>query len=472
MTIRMRLAALFTLTVLVLVAGATLLFIDRLRTGLEHGLNNTLVSRADTIAGDLGTATVIPPAVFSEIRLPPANGIYAQVLSSSGTVLAQTHGLTGPMVTPADVQRALHAAVSRNAQIPVRTPVRVESEPMRVLVQPSGHGDVVIAVAISRDVVDEAVSRSMQQLLVLGGVALVLAGPIAWLLARAALRPVELMRRKVAAMRTDQIAGGVGVPRGRDEVSRLGVTFNGLLARLQEARAREIAFVADAGHELRTPLAVLKGELELARRPGRTAEELRDTIMVASEETDRLVRLAEDLLQLAASDSSPALRPVRFDLAAIAADAVRATVAPAMRAAVTVRLDAPGPISVLAEPGPIRRSLDNLLANAIRFTPAGGTVQVSASRTETDAVITVHDDGPGFPKAFLPIAFERFTRADDPSGLNGKAAHGNGLGLAIVRSVMTAHGGFASAENDAGGGAVITLCWPADGIDPAPPAAG
>jgi signal transduction histidine kinase len=239
--------------------------------------------------------------------------------------------------------------------------------------------------------------------------------------------------------------------------------MNDLLTRLQGALARERAFVADAGHELRTPLAVLRTELELADRPQRSLDDLREAIRNAAIETDRLARLSEQLLFLARRDDERGRR-VRdveplMPLLRRSAEAFRARAADR-----DVTLDVSGDDGIAApfEPDDVRRAIDNLLDNALRFAPAGSGVRVYARRDRSHVAIEVLDEGPGFTDEFLPHAFERFRRSDDA---RSRTEGGSGLGLAIVLAVAREHGGTASAANRPEGGAIVRFQLPADRAD-------
>jgi signal transduction histidine kinase len=311
-------------------------------------------------------------------------------------------------------------------------------------------------------VVDEAVSRSRWQLVLLGTGVLVLAGSGGWLLTRAALRPVERMRQDVRALEARNAGAALTVPRTRDEIARLAETFNAVLGRMQNAVLHEQALVADAGHELRTPLTVLKGELELARRPQRTRAELREAIEVAAGETDRLVRLTDDLLFLSRNEAQN--RPAeRVEVVEIVRRAVDGLSSIAARCRVELRVDAPAPVLATGDPDGLRRAVENLVLNSLAHVPPGTAVTVSVAERDGTVRLAVSDDGPGFPPEFLPVAFDRFTRADDARGRtvpDRVAAGGTGLGLAIVRSIAERHGGRAVAANRPGGGAEVTICWP------------
>jgi two-component system OmpR family sensor kinase len=462
--LRLKLALQFSaVTLFVLVAVGALFGID-LRTDLRHSMDADLRSRADDLIAQLdssGTGTILG----RPLRLPA--GSYGQVLASDGHLVQATdEARIHPLLTPAQAavaaggERLLNGAMQPDS----RGQMSVGQEQVRIFAEPAGRPDLVVAVAMSREVLEEATRRAAAQLLMIGASVLLVAGPGAWLLARAALRPVERMRAQAAELEARDAGAGLAVPGGRDEISRLGETLNALLGRLHEAYERECAFVADAGHELRTPLTVLRGELELARRPGRSPEQLAATVEVAAEQTERLIRLAEDLLVLDRDEHETA-RFVPFDLVELADAARLAALAGPRAGLVSIVIDAPArPLTVSGDPDRIRRAVDNLLVNALRFSPAGGTIRIEIATPPGQVELAVLDQGPGFPPDFLPVAFERFRR-HDPSRtrieVDGVEQASTGLGLAIVRSVMRAHSGTATAANlEGSSGARVTLRWP------------
>jgi two-component system, OmpR family, sensor kinase len=291
---------------------------------------------------------------------------------------------------------------------------------------------------------DETLGSLLGLLLVGGPLALGAATFAGWLLAGAALRPVEAMRRRAAEISADTTGERLPVPASEDEIHRLGTTLNEMLDRLDAGLLRERRFVADASHELRTPLALLKTELELALRRPRTPEEQAAALRSAAEEVDRLVRLAEGLLLLATAEEE-ALRPER-----VAARELVERVA--ARFGVEAG-EAEG--ELVADPLRLEAALGNLVENALRH--GAPPVRVSARREGDRIVFAVADSGPGFPPGFLDRAFDRFARAD-----TARTEAGAGLGLAIAAAVARAHGGEAAARTLARGGAEVTLALPGD----------
>jgi signal transduction histidine kinase len=229
-----------------------------------------------------------------------------------------------------------------------------------------------------------------------------------------------------------------------------------MLDRLDAAFERERTFVADASHELRTPLAILKAELELALRGDRSAAELRAAVASAEEETDRLVRLAEDLLVITRADQGRLpIRARETDVGDVLDEASRRFGRRALDADATVAVAGSDGLRVVADPARLEQAVANLVDNALRH--GGRRVELTASRAGDAVELHVRDDGPGFPEDFVASAFERFTRADPARGRGG-----TGLGLAIVAAIAHAHGGSAGARNRPEGGADVWLALPGD----------
>ena len=330
-------------------------------------------------------------------------------------------------------------------------------EPARVLTTrvTRSDGDYVFIVGESLTDRRDALRSLITQLWVLGPIALIVASLLGYLVSRAALRPVEQMRRRAESIGVEDSGGRLPLPAAADEVRRLGETLNAMLDRLDAGLRRERQFVADASHELRTPLALLQTELDLATRRSRSPEELQAAISSAKEEVERLVRLAEDLLVLASADEGRLpLRPSVFGARELLDGVAVRFAARATQLGRTISVDAPSETTVFADRLRLEQALGNLVDNALR--EGRGPVRLGVRRANGAIELAVTDDGAGFPDELLPTVFERFTRAD------GVRIHGAaGLGLAIVHSIAVAHGGSATAANHPGGGAQVTLSLPA-----------
>jgi two-component system OmpR family sensor kinase len=450
---RLTLVSATLMAVILAAVGAFLYF--RLRADLLEAVDAGLRSRAEAL---LGTLERSGDVLGRGRGLAEPDDAFAQVLGLDGEILDSSPALSDRALLPAGEVAALRGPRYLETVIPMAE----ESVPARLLAVPAGGGrggaGRVVVVGASLDDQREALAR-LATLLALGGpLALALVTWVGWLVTGAAFRPVESMRRESAAISASELGRRLPVPRTGDEIARLAETLNEMLERLQEALERERRFVGDASHELRTPLANLKAELELALRRSRSAKELENAVRSAAEETDRLARLAEDLLVLARADRGriPVTRePV--DVARLIDDSVEAFAARAAGLRVAIEIRVPDGLSANLDPLRIRQAVGNLLDNALRHTSAQGAVSIEASRANASLSIEVRDTGGGFPAAFLPQAFEPFSRADlSRSRTDG----GTGLGLAIVRAVAEAHGGVAEAGNRPEGGAWVKLLIP------------
>jgi signal transduction histidine kinase len=312
---------------------------------------------------------------------------------------------------------------------------------VRVVAVPAGPVDDPQTVLAARSLSDafKGIHVLQTTLLIVFPLLVLALALVAWRVIGATLRPVEALRRGAEEITGTGQSGRLPVPVGEDEIHRLATTLNGMLARLESGRARQREFVADAAHELRSPLANMRTQLEIAQRLGPATDwpALADDLLI---DTARLARLVEDLLLLARSDASPGLhRAGPVDLAALARD-----VAARYPGATVVVPD--DPLWTVGEPDGLTRVVANLLENAVRH--ARARVYLTVTAPGGRPLITVTDDGPGIPVADRDRVFERFTRLDD-----GRARDdgGTGLGLAIVRELVRKHGGTVALD-DAGAG--------------------
>jgi two-component system OmpR family sensor kinase len=448
--IRLRLTLVFAvLMTAVLVVSGGFLYL-RLRADLLEAVDAGLSSRAESVLASLEASG--GPAEEGTGLIEPDEA-FAQVLGPGGQVVDSSRGLAaGPMVPVDEV-----AGLARPRFIDAT--VRTIEEPVaaRVLAVPTSDARVLLVGASLEDQ-QAALARLVILLSVGGPMALALATGVGWVVAGAALRPVDRMRAEAAAISASEPGRRLPVSGTRDEIARLGETLNEMLERLEQAHARERRFVDEASHELRTPLANLRTELDLALRRSRTAEELESAVRSAAEETEKLARLAEDLLVLARADRGRL--PVRrepVDLAPLVGEVAEAFAGRAAAGRVNIETLAPDGLRANLDPLRVRQAIGNLIDNALDHTPPGGWVTVEVADVGGVLSIEVWDTGPGFPAAFLPRAFEPFAR---PDASRTRADGGAGLGLAIVRAVAEAHGGSVEAGNRPEGGAVVVLRFP------------
>lgn len=379
--LRLRLALAFTVAMAVLLGGAALLLRVNLSADLDSSIDRSLRTRADDVAALVeGNATGLAGA--GGTRLADTEDGFAQVIAPDGRLIDAT-ATAGDRSALSQAQ--VRAALDAPRLFTVGEVIGVEGA-ARVLARaaPGGDGEVVVVVGASLEERDEAVARLTTLLVVGGPVALVLAGVLGYLLAAAALRPVERMRGQAAEISGSEPGARLPVPPARDELGRLGQTLNGMLERVDAAMDRERAFVADASHELRTPLAIMKAEIELALARQRPSDELRAALLSAGEETDRLERLAEDLLVIARADRGRLpVHPEPLDVGELMEGTRRRLEVRAARLGRTVTVEAPEDLTALA---------DRLRTEQARGRRGGGTPPPSAS-----TVAGIREASPGRP---------------------------------------------------------------------------
>ena len=432
--IRVRVGGAFALAMAIVLAGTALFLYLRLGSHLSAALDRDLRLRAQ----DVGALVRDSPGLLAATSggQIERGESYAQLVDASGRVLDATTPLgTAPVLESTELSRAFSHEVFGE-----RATVHGLDEPSRFLatrVTVRGRPRVLVVGATLGDR-SETLAELRNELLIAGPVALLLATGLGYLLAGFALRPVEAMRRRASAISASTPGERLPVPTTGDELERLGRTLNEMLDRLETALERERAFVADAGHELRTPLALLRTELELALRHGGSEGELRGAMSRAMGEVERLGRLSDDLLLIARADRGEL--PLQFEDISVAA--LFATVAARFERQANElgrEIRVTGAVrSVRGDRLRLEQALANLVDNALRH---GQRVVRLESVATSDAVeLHVRDDGPGISPEFAALAFQRFSRADQ-----ARTGPGSGLGLAIVRTISEAHGGTAQA---------------------------
>ena len=431
----------------VLLGATGLVVYGFFRSDLNDNIDGSLRARSDALAGIARDSD--GPTDISPSDVTGSGEDFAQVLTLDGHVLQSTQQVRGRTLLAGDaLRRAAAGAVTvEHAAVPgLDGTLRI-----RARREPTGSAPVIVAVGTTLGGRDDSL-RTLAALLAGGGaVALLLASLAGYGVASGALRPVEAMRRRAAAISHSAPGQRLPVARSSDEIARLGETLNDMLARLESAFERERAFTSDASHELRTPLGILKAEVELALREGRSPDELRAALESVAEETDRLVQLAEDLLVVARLDEGRApLHMTALDAAELAAETAARFDARARLDGRSVRAEPRAPIPIEGDRARLDRALSNLVDNALRH--GEGDVTVDAVGHDSVVELHVRDRGPGFAADFIDRAFERFARAD-----GARSRGGAGLGLAIVAAVAESHGGGAHAANLEGGGADVWL---------------
>jgi heavy metal sensor kinase len=380
----------------------------------------------------------------------------AQLLSPSGTVLESSGD---PIAERALVAGGALTRAVGGERVRETLTIGPDGEDFRILAVrlPQDRGGDVIVVATSLDDVRSSVHRLLALLGIGVPAALAAAGVGGWWLARKALAPVAQMTREASEIEISRLDERVEVPPTADELSRLASTLNGMLDRLQRGVDERRRFVADASHDLRTPLAVMRSELDVSLRSPDLTPGAEEVLTSTREEVERMARIVENLFTLARIDEGGMdllLEPV--DLRRLV-DGVVGSMAPlAAERGIDVEVDGDAG-SVRADRMRVEQVVTNLLDNALRYAGAAGRVRALAWRTEGEAGVTVSDTGPGVPSEILPRIFERFVRADPSrAGSDG----GSGLGLAICREIVESHGGRIWVDSTPGRGSSFSFALP------------
>ncbi|MCC7174774.1 MAG: heavy metal sensor histidine kinase [Bryobacterales bacterium] len=287
---------------------------------------------------------------------------------------------------------------------------------------------------------------------------LAVAGLGGYALATRSLAPLNAMAAQAREITSSSLDRRLAVGAAAGELRLLAASFNELLSRLDRSFETMRRFVADASHELRTPLAVIRGETDVALARDRNAAEYRETLGVVQDEARRLSRLVEDLLSLARADAGRVnLKSEILYVDDLVAECCRSVQPAAGAHNITLRCRAPEDVSFQGDEGLLRRMVLNLLDNAVRYTPAGGRVDVALRTEDRWLRIDVTDNGMGIPPQDAPHVFERFYRADKARSRN---EGGFGLGLSIVKWVAEAHRGTVSLTSEPGAGSTFSVFLP------------
>ena len=390
------------------------------------------------------------------IPMPVASDIpRVQVLDAAGKVIS------GDPETAEAPPMTVLARSALDTAVTVRDPVNLPERHAIATAVPTktARGAVTVLAVGSLDAADGQTADAVALSAVLGGICLALIAAVAWAVTGRTLRRVERLRGRVSAITA---SGDLTVrvnDAGTDELTALAATLNEMLDALARSAERQRRFVADAAHELRTPIAGLSAAVDVARLHPETLDQATWTTELA-EGHRRVARLVNDLLELARLDADAPVRRQRTRLDHLVADAVRRHLPPA----VTLGAEHVEPAVILGDPDQVSRILTNLIDNALRY--ARHHVQIDLVCADGQAVVTVNDDGPGVPVAERQRIFDRFVRLDDH---RAHSSGGSGLGLAMVKDLAHAHGGTVTVTDAPGGGAAFSLRFP---LVITPPSAG
>jgi signal transduction histidine kinase len=434
-TLRTRVTAVAALAVLAVLSVASAGLVLAQRTALVEALDETLDQHADALAARVRSHQPL------QVRDLPSEDVVVEVVGADGTVLAASRDLGGSL-----------GATGAAGQATVELPRKGDKARLVVRVV----DDTTIRVAGSLDDVrDSTAALAGSLILAVPLSTAVLAGIVWWAVGRA-LRPVEDIRARVDGISGSRLDVRVPEPARADEIARLARTMNAMLGRLQRSAEQQRRFVADASHELRSPLTRIRAELEVDAAHPESADQPSTAVSVLAE-TVTLQRLVDDLLLLARGDAG-ALDPV--DHGPVDLDELVEKLVGRLRAAGSTGVDTGDvrPVQVPGDRDQLERAIGNLLDNAVRH--ARDRIVVSLTEVPgSRAELAVADDGPGIPLAEQDRVFERFTRLDDARSAGDGGA---GLGLAIARDIARRHGGTLRVDPDGWPGARLVLRLPID----------
>ncbi len=443
-SVRVRTTLAATVAVGIAVALSGIGLVTTLEHSLRAGAKNTLEQRM----GDL-VALSVSGSLAEHLTSAGQLGTVVQVVDASGQVVAES---SPPLSRPIGRYRAPGTPPTAWSQR--LTP---DDELYQILgtSASSPTGPVTIYAASSLEASSDSVTKLKSELAIGLPLLIAVVAVICWVVVGRALRPVEAIRTQVAEIGAIALDRRVPEPSVDDEIGRLARTMNEMLARLQASSERQRRFVADASHELRSPLASLRTQIEVDRAygPGDEAREVAISNQLA--EVDRMQNLASDLLLLARADERRLVSRTKVvELDHIVLEEANRLVLPEHVRIDTFRVR---PASVRGDPDALARVVRNLLDNAVRF--ARSRIDVALFPADGRVRLTISDDGPGIPEDARELVFERFRRSDEG---RSRSSGGAGLGLAIVREIVVAHGGLVRIE-DRGSGACFVILLPSDG---------
>ncbi|HWB03385.1 MAG TPA: heavy metal sensor histidine kinase [Verrucomicrobiales bacterium] len=462
-----RLVAGYTLAALVTLSVAAFLLHRELRRGYEvedhELLSDTIRKVQKFIDEDSGALTRTEDFIVHMIGDRMLEKYYGRLLDAKGALLFETPGLAQLGVPP----ELFPSPAPVNEHLPeVIYGKSTSGPPVFMLAGKVARGKtgeiLTCQVVLDTSHVEEWLASYRDKLLLVVGGASAATALLGWFIAKRALRPLQEITataQRITASGLDEHVGGKAWP---EELALLAVEFDRMLARLRESFDRLSQFTADAAHEFRTPLNNLLGGTSLALARPRTADEYRALLEANVEEYQRLTHMMDSLLFLARSDNAQTVvKKQRIEAGDAMAEVIDFFSALAEESGITLTCTCGG--SVTADPTLLRMALTNLVSNALRHAPRGSAVKLAAEERGGAMTFSVRDEGPGIAPEHLPRVFDRFYRVEESRSNSTDSRGGSGLGLALVKTIMTLHGGGASVESTAEGGTTFLLHFPSGG---------
>lgn len=426
---------------------------------LYNEMEHTLTRRALQISANILTRVPVPPpeAIATQIHSvysPEANNRFIRILRSDGSVLYVSGRPKDDSFNPGALPIMPGNSLRR------RFEPLADGSRMQLVSMPAetAEGSYVIEMGAPTHEADSTLLGLVITLLFGLPIVVLVVSSGGYILVRRALKPVENIRATAEQITFGNLSNRLPVAPTGDALEHLSVTLNQMLKRLDDAYQQARRFSADASHELRTPLTIMRSELEAMAREKDVPGLLRERVGSVLEETERLSRITEGLFAISRLDAGEAkIEHRRFDLAALAQSTAEQMVLLAEEKHIRLCIQAGQPVPVDGDSARIKQIVVNLLDNAIKYTPPGGSISLNVNTAPNKAILEVADNGVGIPAGALPHVFERLYRADKA---RSREPDGAGLGLSIVRSIVQAHGGSVDIESREGEGTTCRVQLP------------
>ncbi len=468
----------YTITLFITLSIFSFLIYNSMKSSLYENLDKLLAFRAEGVADaieaymeteELETGR-LPKGhakgdTFIKIVQPMLNGeaydsaltaIEVRVLTPEGALLA---GSPGSDNAPAVPQHSLEDARKGSAAYETILTDGEETALRSYTTPAAGRDGVLYIVQAYRSLyhTEFALAHLRSMITLLLPLIVLFTGAVGMVFARIALTPVHGMITTIRQITAENLSLRITPPKTHDEIRELADIFNNMLARLEDSFISQKRFIQDVSHELKTPLTIIKGELEVALKRARSAQEYASILQSNLEETDKITRIVENLLTLAKFDNKEvSLKISKVALSPLIIGLAEDLSAVADKKQITFSVSAPDDLPELsADKDQLRRALLNILDNAIKYTGAGGRIKLEAGREAGMLIARISDTGAGIPEADLPHIFKRFYRADA-----SRASAGFGLGLAIAKAILDVHGAEIRVKSSPAQGSVFTIIFP------------
>jgi heavy metal sensor kinase len=457
--VRLRLTLWFATLLAAALALVGVILVVGLRQRLYADFDDKLSSQAAITLATVQVRNGVPELATQAVE-EQAGEYFLRLLDANGRVLVDNGSALGNV--PLD-RAAVSAALAGLTSI--GSAAVGDNESLRIITLPvrrnGDAGDIVgvLQVGLDRQDLDDILNQFATSFALLAPLGLVVASGGGYFLAGRALAPVAAITDLAAGVEARDLHARLNLDLPNDELGRLARTFDAMLARIEDAFDRQRRFTGDAAHELRTPLSLMRSQIDLALARPRSAEDYREALRALDDDLERMTGLVAALLSLARADAGRLpIEPVPFDLAETVAATVEQFRGVAIEAQVELR-DEAMPTPLVADEDLLVQALVNLIANAVAHTPPGGVVTVGCRRIETSVRLWVSDTGFGIPIEHQARVFDRFYRVD--SGRT-RASGGAGLGLAICQAIAEAHDGAVLLNSQPGRGTRVEVVVPAE----------